>query len=261
VRRLLAIIDKEWAETVRNRLLLITVFVMPTLFLVLPLVILYVMENGPPVDESEVRRYAELAPQFAGLEARAVMQIVIANQFLFFFLMLPSFIPMTVASFSIIGEKQARSLEPLLATPVSTEEILLGKIVAAVTPAIVTTWVAYGVFVVGSYLIVSPPVWQAIVKPMWLLAMLVIGPLVAGLSVIVGVMVSSRVNDTRIAQQVGAIFILPIAGAAIAQTAGAIFYSAQTFVVAALVIAGLDVAAFVAGVRLFQRDKILTQWK
>ncbi len=258
--RLSAIVTKEWAETLRNRLLLVTVFLLPTVFLIAPLGVLYAIGTGP-VDPRDVAHFVELSPRLAGLTPSEVMQVVIVNQFLFFFLMMPSVIPMTVAAFSIIGEKQARSLEPLLATPVSTEEVLLGKAVAAIVPALVVTWVAYGLFVAVSYFLTSPPVWRAILNPRWLLAMAVIAPLLSVLSVLIGMAISSRVNDTRVAQQLGGLLVLPIVGMAVAQTAGVFLFSVATFAEAALAFTALDVVVFALGVRLFQRDRILTRWK
>jgi ABC-2 type transport system permease protein len=258
--RLLAIVDKEWAETVRNRLLLVTVFVMPAVLLLLPLVMLYTLQHEP-VEPRDVARFVELAPALARLSPQEVMQVVLLNQFLLFYLLMPSIIPMTVAAYSIIGEKQARSLEPLLATPISTGEILLGKAIAAVAPAVAVTWCSYGLFVVASRFLASAAVWAAVVDGMWLLAMLVIAPLLAVLSVLVGVVISSRVNDTRIAQQIGGFLVLPIVGVGVGQTVGLVLLSSGAFAAVALALVALDVAVYAAGERLFQRDRILTQWR
>jgi ABC-2 type transport system permease protein len=76
-----------------------------------------------------------------------------------------------------------------------------------------------------------------------------------------GVLISSRVNDTRVAQQVGGMLVLPLVGVGIAQTAGVILYDLRMFVLAAVVLVALDVLILVATVRLFQRETILTRWK
>ena len=260
MRHLGAIISKEWAETIRNRFLLATVFVLPAIFLLMPLAIIYFMQSSP-VDPREVQSYVELNPAYASLSPQEILAIIIVNQFLFFFLLMPSIIPMTVAAYSIIGEKQARSLEPLLATPVSTAELLLGKAAAALAPAVLLTWIAYAIFVGGASLITTSAVLGSILDPMWLLAMIVIGPLVGVLSVFVGVIISSRVNDTRIAQQLGGLLALPIAAFAVAQTAGFVLFDLTSFAIGAIVLLAIDAVVFVVGVRLFQRDRILTEWK
>ena len=200
-------------------------------------------------------------PSLVGLDAHEVLQIVLVNEFLFFFLLMPSVIPMTLASFSIIGEKLAHSLEPLLATPVSTSELLFGKAVAAVIPAVLVTWLAYALFVVGASLITTARVVAVILNPAWLMAMIVIGPLIGVLSVFIGVIISSRVNDTRIAQQVGGLIALP--DRRLRHRSGGRFPARLSRVVRPRR-GGASRArrrCVLAGVRLFQRDRILTEWK
>ena len=87
------------------------------------------------------------------------------------------------------------------------------------------------------------------------------GPLLAIFSVFIGVIVSSRVNDTRVAQQFGGLLVLPVVAFSIAQTAGVIFLSQVGFFAVAAVLAAADVAAYYVAVGLFQRDQILTRWR
>lgn len=260
MKHLRAIISKEWAETIRNRLLLATISALPVVFLLLPLGVLYGISTSP-VDPNEVRSYVEKMPALAALSPREVLQVVLVNQFLFYFLLMPSIIPMTIAAYSIIGEKQSRSLEPLLATPVSTGELLFGKAIAAVIPAVILTWLSYFLFAIGSQFIASAGVMAQILNSMWLLVILVIAPLIGVLSVFLGVIISSRVNDTRVAQQLGGLLALPVVAISVAQTAGFVLVNPQSFAVGALALLALDAVVFYLGVRLFQRDRILTEWK
>src|SRR6201996_3480857 len=62
------------------------------------------------------------------------------NAFLFFFMIYTGALPATLASYSLVGEKVERSLEPLLATPASDGEILLGKALAALVPPLLVMW-------------------------------------------------------------------------------------------------------------------------
>jgi ABC-2 type transport system permease protein len=96
---------------------------------------------------------------------------------------------------------------------------------------------------------------------MWLLAMLVIAPLLALLAVSLGVLISSRVNDTRVAQQIGGLLVLPLVGLGVVQTAGLILYSLPMFVVGAAAIGILAALVLAAAVRLFNRETILTRWR
>jgi ABC-2 type transport system permease protein len=171
-------------------------------------------------------------------------------------------ISLSLASQSIVGEKQTKSLEPLLATPIRTSELLLGKGLTAMLPALVATWVAFLLFIVaGRFLIESERVFFALLQPKWLVAMLVLAPLLSLLSVSIAVALSSRVNDARTVQQIGGFVVLPIVLLGVAQTVGLVLLNATTFVIGALALAVIDVLLLRLGVRLFQREKILTQWK
>ena len=98
-------------------------------------------------------------------------------------------------------------------------------------------------------------------EPVWPLAIIVLVPLLAVMAVSLGVMISSRVNDTRVGQQIGALIVLPLVGLAIAQAAGKLLFSLPMLFAGAAVLAALDAAVLVAAVRLFQRETILTRWK
>jgi ABC-2 type transport system permease protein len=63
------------------------------------------------------------------------------QSFSFWFVMGASLLPTGIASYSLVGEKVQKSLEPLLATPTTDEEILAGKAVAAFIPVIISNYI------------------------------------------------------------------------------------------------------------------------
>ncbi len=120
------------------------------------------------------------------------------TQFMLLFMLTPLMVPVNIAAYSIVGEKTTRSLEPLLATPITTAELLTGKNLAAVIPAVIATWFGFLIYIIGAAIIVkSPYVIASLLDPKWWLAIGIIGPLLAVLSVSFSLMVSSRVNDPR----------------------------------------------------------------
>ncbi len=264
--RVRAIIGKELFEIRKNRVLLWTLFFPPLLLALLPIGVMAAaggqMAAGANGGADQIARYYSLSPAFSDFTPNELMQWIVLQEFLILYLVMPVIIPVTIAAYSIIGEKQSRSLEPLLATPVKTSELLLGKAVAGVVPAILATWLAYGIFAAGMRLVItSERVLASLFDPMWLVAMLILAPLLALLSMSIGVMISSRVNDTRAAQQLGGVLVIPLVALGIAQTAGFVLLNALTFVVGATVIALIDVGVLFAATRLFQRETILTRWK
>jgi ABC-2 type transport system permease protein len=260
VKKVGIVLQKELQEIVKNRLLLFSLVPLPLVLVVIPLAFVF-FARGQPIDPEEAAMYRRLSPAFAAMDPTDVFQIILVGQFMFMLLLTPVIAPLTIATFSIIGEKQVRSLEPLLATPVRTWELLAGKVLAALIPAVLATWVSYLVLIVGMGAMASPAVFATVVSPMWMLAIVLLAPLLAVLAINLGVLVSSRVNDTRVAQQVSALLVLPLVGLGIAQTAGVILYDLGMFVVALVLIAALNALVMVATVRLFQRETILTRWK
>ncbi len=133
--------------------------------------------------------------------------------FTFFYLILAGAIPTTIASYCIVGEKVEKSLEPLLATPTTDGEILFGKGVAAFLPPFVAILGGSAIFMglcdlvsygrLGYYFF---PNWNAAI------VLFLMVPLAAVMSVEWNVLVSSKVSDVRIAQQLGMLLILPLAG-------------------------------------------------
>jgi ABC-2 type transport system permease protein len=261
VSKIRVIIDKEWAEVFKNRLVLFTVIVLPLFFTAMPLVILYATSFN--AGNSDVM---DMPPQFAricgDLAGAACTQVFIVSQFMLLFMMLPLAIPVAISAYSIVGEKTTRCLEPLLATPITTIELIVGKGLAAAIPAIVATWGGFAIFAVGARSIVTnPAVYARILDPMWLIAVLVVGPLMAVAAVNVSIIVSSRVSDPRTAEQVSMVVIVPLLGMFFGQMAGLFLLDTQLILATAVVLALVDIGLVYLGVEMFQRETILTKWK
>lgn len=257
------ILRKEWAEVRSNKLVLSVVLVMPLVITAIPVVMLAVTSRVG-INESD---YAELGPllrdpRFAGLDPTEAMQSILASNMLVLFLLMPVMVPLTIATYSIVGEKITRSLEPLLATPISTPALLAGKALAAAVPGVLTAWASYVLFLIGARIFsVSDRVFAIFVDPMWLVALLLLAPLLTVMAVGVGIIVSSRTTDPRAAEQLGSFVVLPLILLVIGVMTGFLQLSAGLFWVAALVVALIDAALVPLGARLFRRETILTLWK
>lgn len=261
------IICKEWAEVFKNRLVLFTVIFMPLFFTALPLIILYVSSGDSSSELNIDELSGEMPAQFTQLcpedaSGGDCMQIFLVTQFMLLFMLTPLIIPVNIAAYSIVGEKTTHSLEPLLATPITTAELLIGKNLAAAIPAVVATWIGFGLYVLGVWIMSSSPyVIQAILAPFWLLAIFAVGPLMAILSVNFSIMVSSRANDPRVAEQLSVVVILPLLALFFGQITGLIFINQQIVLVMGAILLVVDAIAIYLAVQLFQRETILTRWK
>jgi len=257
------IVRKEWREVFRNRMVLFTVAFLPIILTALPIAILAATRgSGEAGDLSALDLPEGYQVLCAGLTGNACAQYALVSQFMLLFMMIPLAIPVTIASYSIVGEKITRTLEPLLATPVSTLQLLGGKALAAVLPAVAATWGGFALFALGARLVaVGPEVVARLVDPLWLLAIFVVGPLLSLASVSAAVMVSSRSTDPRAAEQVAMVVIVPLLGLFFGQIAGLFILNEQLIAWLAVGLAVVDAGLMAFAVALFQRETILTRWR
>ncbi|MCJ7810874.1 MAG: ABC transporter permease subunit, partial [Dehalococcoidia bacterium] len=114
------IIRKEWAEVFQNRFVLFSVIFMPLMFAALPLLMLYVMRGAGAGDASGTIPEAYLRGCTQGMTVEECFQVYFVTQFMLLFMLTPLIVPVNIAAYSVAGEKTTRSLEPLLATPITT---------------------------------------------------------------------------------------------------------------------------------------------
>ena len=259
------IVYKEWAEVFRNRMVLLITIILPLFMAALPIAMLVIF-NTLDEDMSSMNSDSDQIMQLfselcSGLTEAECLQVYTLSLFMFMFMIIPVAIPVTIAAYSIVGEKTTHSLEPLLATPITTTELLVGKAFAAMTPAIVATWLSYIVFLIGTRFLVSDAVFSQVMDPMWILAIFVVGPLLALLAVCVSLMISSRASDPRVAEQLSALIVLPIILLLIGQSVGLILIDRQVILIMGIIVAIIDVVLVIITVQLFERETILTRWK
>ncbi len=257
------IMRKEWAEVFKNRFVYFTVAFLPLVLTALPLIMLYATSSSGDLSGLSATdipgRFTVLCGEMSEGECG---QYFLVSQFMLFFMLMPLAIPVTIASYSIVGEKTTRTLEPVLATPVTTLELLAGKALAAAIPGVGVTWIGFIIFAFGARLIATSPVVVArLTDPLWLMAIFVVGPLLAIASVSVAVMVSSRANDPRVAEQLSMLVILPLLAVFFGQIAGFFFINERLILWMAAVLALIDIGLLAFATQLFQRETILTRWK
>lgn len=207
-----------------------------------------------------------LVVQFAGAKSGGISAAVLPsllNSFSFFFVVCAATLPTAIASYSLVGEKVERSLEPLLATPITDGEILLGKSLSAFIPSMAATYAGAIVFMAlidfdtGTHSTLG-----YLYFPNWSMGviLLVIAPLVAILSVEWTVILSSRVNDVRTAQQLGALIAIPIGGIYVSGEIGLLLLDTKNLLIISAVLLLIDALLFYISTATFRREEILTKW-
>ncbi len=186
---------------------------------------------------------------------------IIMNAFSFFFIIGSALLPTVLASYSLVGEKIEKSLEPLLAAPITDKELLLGKSIAAFIPSVGAIYIGSIVFMALANLMTHNTLGYSYF-PNWTigLILLLLAPLSAILSIEWSVIVSSRASDARAAQMQGLFIVLPLAAVYVASEIGAISLDTKTLLIIAAIILAVDIIFFFFSTKTFQREEILTKW-
>jgi ABC-2 type transport system permease protein len=183
------------------------------------------------------------------------------NAFSFFYVLGGAMLPTLLASYSLVGEKIEKSLEPLLATPITDSELLLGKSIAAFIPSVGALYIGIIIYMILSDLLTHGTLGYYYF-PNWNIAliMLVLMPLMIILSIEWSVIVSSRASDPRSAQMQGLFIIIPLAVIYVATEVGAITLNTTTLWIIAGAALVLDIVLYYFSTKIFQREEILTKW-
>lgn len=221
--------------------------------------------TGEPLASSPqdpfVRELWVANPDLQPLGPEGTMQSWMFRQFLLLLVMSPIAAAMSVAAWAIVGEKQARSLEPLLASPVTTFELLAAKTLSALLPAIALSVTMFCVYVGGIAALAGSRVAFSMLAAQPLAVMFLLGPLAALAALQLAVCMSSRASDPRSAQQMGALVILPLAGLMVLQLMGAVPLTLSNVLLIAAGLMAVNMALAAAAVAVFDRESILTRWK
>jgi ABC-2 type transport system permease protein len=266
--RIGVIMGKELREFRANPAALAPVLILIALCIGIPFVILTVVPAATGkslADDREIAQVVELArdrsPALAALSREAAAQAFLFQQFLLLFLIAPIVGAVSLAAYSVVGEKQGKTLEPLLTTPITAAELLLGKVLACVLPALVAEAVGLVAFAALLAAFAEPGVLGSLATARSAVLVGLVGPLAALAALQMTIAVSSRVNDPRTAQQVAVFLVLPLVGVLIGQIIGAFFIPTWGLLLVASGLGALWGLLLMFGVALFDRERVLTRWR
>jgi hypothetical protein len=235
-RRVRAVVRKELLDYRRKRAIVVTMCILPLLFLIQPVLNIFLIP----------------ATSGSALDKRLTLSLL-------YLLLTPVVMPSTLAAYSVAGEREQVTLEPLLTTPVRRQELIWGKAAAVMIPTVALSYTVFGLFLAAVRLFAHPVVSSAVFHdgPV-LLAVFLCAPLVAGWAIVVGMAVSVRASEVRVAQQLGMLASVPILGVVALPAVGVIH---PTFTVAVEFAAGLLaidllVLRIVSG--MFDRERLVT---
>jgi ABC-type Na+ efflux pump permease subunit len=270
-RAIRAVIRKDLQVVTRSKMVMIPTIIVSIMMLVLmPLLFSLIgsamMEDIAASNSSDIDELLAAAPEamvtrFDGLNEQ---QIWLTYSLIYMlaplYLIVPMMVSTVIAADSFVGERERKTMEALLHTPITNIELLLAKMLTAWLSALAVSLAGFVL-----YSIVANIVGYNIMgglffpTPMWLILVLWVAPGVAALGLGATVLVSTRVSTFQEAYQVGGIAVVPIVALVIGQSAGLMFFNE---ILAVLLGSGVW---FVAGVLLligwgtFDRDGLISK--
>ena len=233
MRRIRAMFRKELRDYRRNGNVIVTMVILPLIFLIQPLVIIFKL---PAASAAEVSQ----------------------RPLLLYMLAIPALVPATIAASAVVSERQQATLEPVLTTPIRREELLIGKALAVLLPSVALSYMVFAIFVACVVLFAPQGIGAALLRGPLLLAQVVFTPLIAAWSIWIGMAISTRTNDVRTAQQFSLLASLP----SIAVSSYLAFSGFPTTLALALALGAvlliLDVVGWRAISAIFDRERLIT---
>lgn len=268
-RAIRALVRKDLKVVIQSKAVLLPIIIVPLLMLVvLPalagLAPLAGNMVGDEMDDLQMfleRMPASLQAELAGLNDAQKWVVIALVYFLApMYLIIPLMVASVIAADSFAGEKERKTLEALLYTPTTDEELLVGKLLAAWLPALAVAWVGFVLYGIVANLSAWPTMGRIFFpNAMWIVLALWVAPAAAGLGLSTMVIVSSRVATFQEAYQLGGMVVLPVMILVIGQATGVIYFSLEAVLVLGLALWAIDLALLWWGGRTFQRGEIIAR--
>ncbi len=264
----LLFLAREWTDTRRNSRVLPLYLIMPLVAVAIP--VTFVLLAPAMARDIQLRQDPstlallhglERLPEFAGLPPGEGLARYLLRAAAGIFLLMPIAITSTVAAFSIVGEKQQRTLEPILATPITDRQLMLGKLLASVGPTVALTWAAglLAILIVDA-VFASRGLAAPLPDRFWTVVLLVLAPALAAAVALVTMRLSARSSDPQATVQTSMFAVLPIFLLLIAVFGRLVTRSFPALIAACGLVVLVDLALFRMNVVRFRREEILTTW-
>ena len=236
--RVRAVLRKELREYRRNKLVVGTMAALPLIFVLLPMSGVLSVKAGTPLR------------QIKGVVGSAGLGLFLV----------PLILPTVIAGYAVVGEREQGTLEPVLTTPVRREELLMGKALAAIIPSVSVGYGLFAIFATVVRLVAIPAVVALVWQPAQVVAIALFTPLLAAFSIWVGLAISARSSDVRVAQQLATMAVLPMVGLLLLFTFRVVSPTVTVAVAGAVLLAALDLGAWRLVSALFDRERLLTRY-
>jgi ABC-type Na+ efflux pump permease subunit len=237
-QRVLAVLRKELREFRRNKFVVGSMIVLPLLFILTNIGNIVSIKAGTSTD---------------------VINRLLGGAGLTFFLV-PLILPSVIAGYAVVGEREQGTLEPVLSTPLRERELVMGKALAAILPSVAIAYLLFTAYIIVISAFAIPEVTDLVRRSPQLLAVILFTPLLSTFAIWVGLAISVRSSDVRVAQQLSALAMLPMLGLLALFTFNVVTPSISVAVIGAVILLVFDAGAWRVVSAMFDRERMLTRY-
>jgi ABC-2 type transport system permease protein len=264
LRKAWCIAVKEWNEILRDFYVLGILVFLPlamvgTLVVLIYFYMTFFIHN---LDQVQVmlsaipKAYLKGLSGYTDIQKVAILPIKIVG--LPFFLLIPLLMSGIITSDSFAGERERNTLEPLLVTPTRDWELLLGKVLTPFLPALLVTWISFGLLTKGVSSLINPHFLSPVFPDkVWVVSVALVVPLFLTGTVLAEILISARVSSVKAASALNMLLSFPVLAVMLVQSTGFVLFSAGTLPWMLFFLALLDVILFTAGLRSLRHRGLL----
>ena len=270
-RSIWAIARKDLREVKQNKMAWGPAVTLPLIFAVAMPILFSLIPQFLPVEDvqrelGDIETLLKNLPPamqaiFNGLKLEQ-MFVLYMTAFMFapLFLIMPLMFSSVVGADSFVGERERKTMEALLYSPVSDMELFLGKVLASIIPAIALSWATYLVYIVVVN-IASYGLFQRIWFPLptWWPMMFWLTPAFALLGVSATVMISSRVKTFMEAYQLTGSLVVLVLGLVVGQATGVLYLGVGTVMLVGTLVWIVDAILIYVGIHNFKRSSLIAK--
>jgi ABC-type Na+ efflux pump permease subunit len=270
-RSIRAIAVKDLKEVRQNKAAWMPAVIIPVLFAIaMPVLFVVIPQFVPPEDVARElgdmqdlieRLPPQMAAIFSGTGLEQGFVIYMTGFFLApLFLIMPLMFSSIIGADSFVGERERKTMEALLYTPASDGTLFMGKILAAVVPAVLISWLAYAIYIVVVNA-TSWPIFGRIWFPLasWWPLMFWMTPAIALLGISATVLISSRTKTFMEAYQLTGVLVVFVLALVAGQMSGVLYLGVWTVMGIGLFVWLVDAALIYIGVGTFKRSNLIAK--
>jgi ABC-2 type transport system permease protein len=260
MKKALIIFKKEIKEIVKNKSIWLPVIIITCIFsIAMPLT--FILGSDSILEDEETLNFINKVFGEVDNPLRILIEFIL-QQLIIFLLIIPAMVPSLIAPSSILMEKENNTLEPLLATPIKTSELLLGKTLTSLVPSFFISIISFIILTVvvdvSAFIKLG---YTPLPTAEWVIVAFILSPIISFIITMVSLIVSSKSTDIKSAQSIGAVVIFPIYLIIGLQMAGFFLLNIIYLLSGCFVLLAVCPLLLWLAIKIFDRENILTRWK